>query len=59
MTTQQVSPAHFGPAIFEPLADVLLAQVAPRPGDRVLDVACGTGIVVPMHAHIATAHVPA
>jgi SAM-dependent methyltransferase len=31
--------------MFEPLADGLLERAAPGPGERVLDVACGTGIV--------------
>ncbi len=44
------SPAHayqayFGPAIFEPLAERVLVLSPPAPGDRVLDVACGTGIL--------------
>ncbi len=34
-----------GPALFTPWAVDLLARVAPQPGERVLDVACGTGIV--------------
>ena len=33
------------PAIFGPWADDLVAAAAPRPGERVLDVACGTGVV--------------
>lgn len=33
------------PAVFGPWAKILLASVALRPGMRVLDVACGTGIV--------------
>jgi ubiquinone/menaquinone biosynthesis C-methylase UbiE len=35
----------FGPAIFDPLARALLDRATPRPGERVLDLACGTGIV--------------
>jgi SAM-dependent methyltransferase len=31
--------------LFRPFAEDLLARVEPAPGDRVLDVACGTGIV--------------
>lgn len=51
MTQQEaVSPADmyqqfFGPALFEPWAAVLADRAAPRPGERVLDLACGTGIV--------------
>jgi hypothetical protein len=33
------------PAIFEPWAEDLVALAAPRPGERVLDVACGPGVV--------------
>jgi ubiquinone/menaquinone biosynthesis C-methylase UbiE len=33
------------PAIFARWSRVLLELVAPQPGDRVLDLACGTGIV--------------
>jgi ubiquinone/menaquinone biosynthesis C-methylase UbiE len=35
----------FVPAIGEPLANDLIGFAALRPGERVLDVACGTGIV--------------
>jgi len=33
------------PALFAPFASDLVRAAAPRPGQRVLDVACGTGIV--------------
>jgi SAM-dependent methyltransferase len=33
------------PAIFGPWAEDLLALAMPTPGERVLDVACGTGVV--------------
>jgi ubiquinone/menaquinone biosynthesis C-methylase UbiE len=36
---------YYGPAIFGPWAGVLLQLGAPRAGERVLDLACGTGIV--------------
>ncbi len=36
---------YFGPAIFIPWARVLLEYAAPQPGERVLDLACATGIV--------------
>lgn len=47
---EAVNPAEmyqqfFGPALFEPWAAVLVDRAAPRPGERVLDLACGTGIV--------------
>src|SRR5262245_1782526 len=38
--------------IFRPLSELVLALVPPRAGHRVLDVACGTGIV----ARMAAAH---
>lgn len=33
------------PTFFEPCAQQLLDLAAPRPGERVLDLACGTGVV--------------
>ncbi|KAB2893053.1 MAG: methyltransferase domain-containing protein [Kofleriaceae bacterium] len=44
------NPAHtyesfFVPAIFTPSSRVLIEAAAPRPGERVLDLACGTGVV--------------
>ncbi len=35
----------FGPSLFGPWANILLEHSPPRPGDRVLDLACATGIV--------------
>jgi SAM-dependent methyltransferase len=34
-----------GPALDEPWAGDLLDAIGPRPGDRLLDVACGSGVV--------------
>lgn len=47
---QPVNPAemyenYFVPAMFLPWANILLRQAVPQPGERVLDLACGTGIV--------------
>lgn len=36
---------HLVPAFFAPLADALVALDPPRPGEQVLDLACGTGVV--------------
>jgi ubiquinone/menaquinone biosynthesis C-methylase UbiE len=41
---------YFVPAIFGPWAADLLDRAAPRPGERVLDVACATGIVARLAA---------
>jgi SAM-dependent methyltransferase len=38
------------PGLFQPLAEMTLDQVAIRPDDRILDVACGTGIVARLAA---------
>ena len=36
---------HLVPAIFAPWATVLLELARLQPGERVLDAACGTGVV--------------
>jgi ubiquinone/menaquinone biosynthesis C-methylase UbiE len=38
------------PAIFGPWAADLLALAAPQPGERVVDLACGTGVVARLTA---------
>jgi ubiquinone/menaquinone biosynthesis C-methylase UbiE len=62
MTTLDLpSPAEqyetfFGPGIFDPLSAILIERAAPQAGERVLDMACGDGIVrFPMPTHPAVA----
>ncbi len=38
------------PNMFRPLAEAVLARLALKPGDRVIDIACGTGIVARLAA---------
>jgi len=37
--------AFMGPGMFRPFAEVLVGELGISPGDRVLDIACGTGVV--------------
>jgi ubiquinone/menaquinone biosynthesis C-methylase UbiE len=46
---------YFVPAMFRPWATILLSLAAPQAGERVLDVACGTGIVARQAAPLAGA----
>ncbi len=41
----EVYQAFFVPTLFTPLSRIFLRYAAPRPGERMLDLACGTGIV--------------
>jgi ubiquinone/menaquinone biosynthesis C-methylase UbiE len=41
----QLYEQFYLPAIFQPLSALVLAQAAPRRGEQVLDLACGTGII--------------
>ncbi len=43
-TAAEAYEAHLVPAIFRPWAEVVVGLAAPKPGEHVLDVACGTGI---------------
>jgi ubiquinone/menaquinone biosynthesis C-methylase UbiE len=44
-TPAEIYERHFVPAIGRPFAERVVEAAAPRAGERVLDVACGTGIV--------------
>lgn len=44
-TPAEMYEQFYGPAIFEPCTHMLVAYAAPRPGESVLDIACGTGQV--------------
>jgi len=44
-TSPEVYERHLVPGIFEPWAPLLIEQAALNPGQRVLDLACGTGVV--------------
>lgn len=50
LTPAEAFDQYFGQALFKPWAPVLTEYAAPRPGARVLDLACATGIVA---RHIA------
>lgn len=41
----EVYQRFFVPGVFLPCARLLLAEARPRPGERALDLACGTGVV--------------
>ena len=46
LTPAQSYHDYFGAAVVARLAGALVELVSPKPGDRVVDVACGTGILV-------------
>lgn len=45
ISSAQMYEKFFVPSMFQPFVPDLLERVDPRPGERVLDIACGTGIV--------------
>ncbi len=45
MNPAQVYQEKFVPLLFAPWTQELLKRTAPQPGDAILDVACGTGVV--------------
>ena len=55
LTPPESYERYFVPCIARPFAEDLVAETALQPGERVLDVACGTGIV----ARLAAQHVGA
>lgn len=61
MTNEFPSPAEmyelfYGPGIFQPLTILFAEFAAPQPGERVLDLACGTGLVARHVAPLAGPH---
>jgi SAM-dependent methyltransferase len=48
--------AYFVPAFFSPWAEDLLIRTDPAPGDSLIDVACGTGVVSRLFAQMEGAH---
>lgn len=55
-TAAETYEQYYVPALFLPCAKILLQYAAPQPGERVLDVACGTGIVARLAASLVGAN---
>lgn len=52
----EIYEQYLGPTIVHPWTSVLLEYAAPQPGERVLDVACGTGSVARHVAPLVGTH---
>jgi cyclopropane fatty-acyl-phospholipid synthase-like methyltransferase len=42
----EIYEQHLFPAVFQPWATLLIEQGQLQPGERILDVACGTGFLI-------------
>jgi ubiquinone/menaquinone biosynthesis C-methylase UbiE len=56
LTPAEMFDQYFGPALFIPWSRMLLEYAAPQPGERVLDLACGTGTVARQVAPLVGPH---
>jgi ubiquinone/menaquinone biosynthesis C-methylase UbiE len=54
-TAAETYEQYYVPALFLPWAKILLQYASPQAGERVLDVACGTGIVARLAASLVGA----
>jgi protein-L-isoaspartate O-methyltransferase len=51
--------SYMVPTLFGPCARILIQEADPKPGERVLDVGCGTGIVArEVASHLGVKEMP-